>query len=151
MACAIVSAASWTISAMNPDRRELDDALYGRRTGSLMPQVCWSAVTEHVGWIVSNLMRCSNSYSAIHSKEGGGRHTRRAEWRLCPSVTRLLPVTLYIQSLQILLGGWGRGHPWPARHLSRIRRSRLVGRPAPRSRAATGTEEVGGGAGVRSR
>ena len=45
----------------------------------------------------------------------------------------------------------GKGYPWPARHLSRIRRSRLVGRPAPRSRAATGTEEVGGGAGVRSR
>jgi hypothetical protein len=51
MACAIVSGASWTISAMNPDRRELDDALYGRRTGSLMPQVRWSAVTEHVGWV----------------------------------------------------------------------------------------------------
>ena len=36
-----------------------------------MPQVRWSAVTEHVGWIVSNLIRCSNSCSAIHSKEGG--------------------------------------------------------------------------------
>ena len=70
MACAIVSGASWTISAMNPDRRELDDALYGRRTGSLMPQVCWSAVTEHVGWIASNLMRCSNSCSG-HSLERG--------------------------------------------------------------------------------
>ena len=71
------------------------------------------------------------------------RHTTR-------NMPTLSPVTLHIQSLRIL-GGWGRGHPWPASHLSRIRRSRLVGRPAPRSRAATGTEEVGGGAGVRSR
>ena len=105
-----------------------------------MPQVRWSAVTEQVGWIVSNLMRCSNSCSAIHAKERVSRHTRPADWRLCPCVTRLLPVTLHIQSLQVLLGGWGRGYPWPARHLSRIRRSRLVGRPAPRSRAATVTE-----------
>src|SRR6185312_6668844 len=69
----------------------------------------------------------------------------------CATARFTIPVTLHIQSVHILLGGWGRGHPWPARHLSRIRRSRLVGRPAPRSRAATGTEEAGGGAGVRSR
>jgi hypothetical protein len=31
------------------------------------------------------------------------------------------------------------GHPWAARHLSKSRRSRLVGRPEPRSRAATRT------------
>lgn len=42
-------------------------------------------------------------------------------------------------------------HCWLARHLSRMRRSRLVGRPAPRSRAATGADVVGGGGGVRSR
>ena len=45
----------------------------------------------------------------------------------------------------------GQGQPSPARHFSRTRRSRLVGRPAPRSRAATGAATVGGSAGVRSR
>ena len=111
-------------------------------------------MTEQVGERLNNLMQ-----RALHL--AARPFTRKSRCRssypsgglaaLSLSVTRLLPVTLHIQSLQILLGGWGRGHPWPARHLSRIRRSRLVGRPAPRSRAATGTEEVGGGAGVRSR
>jgi hypothetical protein len=77
--------------------------------------------------------------SNVHGPTGGAGPSRE-DYESILGTLCWLPVTALDQT-----------HTWLERHLSSARRSLLVGRPAPRSRVATGTTGVGGGAGVRSR